>query len=247
MNANLLRCGVLLLGLLVIGCVPYQTYEELKRNHEQAVKVNNDLTAKYDMVARELARIRGGDKAGLMTEQALREQLAAKTQLIRQMQDQLDQLEKMPGGAAIRFTEKDAAEVGEGVSYDPVTGSISMEEAVLFNSGEATLKSGATQTLNRLANLLKTKYPGEVFHLIGHTDNVPLDKTFKRWGTNTRLGFERAYMVFDFLRNEHKISESHMVVHSYGDRKPTDPSTASTKEGRARNRRVEIFRGGTKI
>ena len=61
-------------------------------------------------------------------------------------------------------------------------------------------------------------------------------------GTNQRLGFERAYTVFDYFLSK-GIPESRMVIHSYSYNRPEEDG--DTKEAYKKNRRVSFARSVT--
>ena len=176
----------------------------------------------------------------------LRERLAFLQQTNSDLEKKLSDLESTQFTAPnnLGFSQADVENL-PGVTID--NGAMVLSEGILFNSGQASLKSKRNSTLDSIAQLLKGQYAGETFHIFGHTDNVPLRKTRDRWKTNLRLGFERAYTVFDYLTQVHGIDKKQFVVHSYGEIKPTSAGSNNTAAGRAKNRRVEIFRSGARI
>jgi outer membrane protein OmpA-like peptidoglycan-associated protein len=123
-------------------------------------------------------------------------------------------------------------------------GGLRLGEALLFNEGEAKLKPEASSILDEIASLLREKYAGEMVLVEGHTDNQPLELG-RRW-TNMSFSQARAQAVFEYFL-DHGIPESRLIVTSYSFQKPIDPETADTREGRRRNRRVVIRRGGPQI
>ena len=235
--------AILVLLCVVVGCVPYKTYEDTRLALNQAVKVNEDLSAKLNQLAQAYSGLKGGGDFGDEAYRNLEARLIHSNQVNDELRRRLDGLDdgRFEGP---RFSKADFEAV-PGVVWED--GKLIISDSILFNSGEASLKSTAQKTLDQLAGVLKTRYPGEVFDIVGHTDNVPLVKTRKRWRTNMRLGFERAYAVFQFLQLNHSMSEDQFLVHSYGFLRPTNPATQNTTAGRAKNRRVEIYRAGAKI
>lgn len=117
-----------------------------------------------------------------------------------------------------------------------VTGSVSggevtasVESDVLFDSGKATLKSAAKQSLDQVANVLNSKYSGQPIRVAGHTDTDPIRKSGHK--SNYHLGFERAYAVREYLISR-GVSANRIYLASYG---PDHP-----KGSKAQSRRVEI-------
>jgi chemotaxis protein MotB len=63
---------------------------------------------------------------------------------------------------------------------------------LLFDSGEATLKSGGVDVLKRIGGVLK-QYPDRTIHIAGHTDNFPIRGALVRtFPTNMELSQARA-------------------------------------------------------
>lgn len=211
---------------LVVGCVPYQTYKQTQQELERAKAANIDLTKKYNDV---FARLMMGE-GGTVDESALQAQLV-------ELQRQNDELRRK--NQLLAFSKKDAEAAGVPMEG----GGLYLGEETLFAEGSAALKTSAYPVLDRIVGILQSDYRDEMVVIEGHTDNQPLDKTKKLWEYNMRLGYSRAQAVFEYFL-DHGISESRMKIESYSFNKPTDPATANTKDGRARNRRVVVRRGG---
>ncbi|MFG0329636.1 MAG: flagellar motor protein MotB [Phycisphaerales bacterium] len=104
-----------------------------------------------------------------------------------------------------------------------------VESDLLFDSGSATLKSGARQSLDRVVSVLNSTYSGRKIRVEGHTDSDPIRKS--QWKTNDRLSCERAMSVKEHLEN-HGIASNRMYVAGFGNSRPK-----GTKKD---SRRVEI-------
>lgn len=100
-----------------------------------------------------------------------------------------------------------------------------------FDVGEASLDASSLMSLKRIATLLDQN-PGTFAHIEGHSDSV--GKAID----NQRLSMRRARQVQTLLLSHHAISLERSVVKGYGEIRPL--ATNDTKEGRARNRRVEV-------
>ncbi len=112
---------------------------------------------------------------------------------------------------------------------------ISLASEVLFDSGKATLKDAADNTLLRAAYLIK-RYPHRAVLINGYTDNVPIhDALFKN---NQQLSKARAEAVMKFLAFKANIPASRMKAQGFGDKNPI--ASNDDPEGRQKNRRVEI-------
>ena len=103
-------------------------------------------------------------------------------------------------------------------------------ENVFFEFNKYELKSESFSELNRLINFIN-KNSGVKLEIGGHTDNV---------GTadyNKKLSEQRAKSVVAYLLAK-GVEKSQLVAVGYGEVKPIEPN--ETKEGKAKNRRVEF-------
>ena len=110
-----------------------------------------------------------------------------------------------------------------------------MNGALLFDSGDAELKSDSSDMMNQIAKILE-RYAEGIIEVEGHTDNVPMNG-FK-YSDNDELSSARAISVFRFLVENTTIAPV-MIKHS-GRGEYVPIADNSTPEGRALNRRVEI-------
>jgi outer membrane protein OmpA-like peptidoglycan-associated protein len=101
---------------------------------------------------------------------------------------------------------------------------------ILFDTNKATLKPEAQLALAKLTGVLSV-FPDLNLRVEGYTDSTGTDEI------NNRLSKDRAASVVSFLSQE-GISGQRIVSEGYGSRYPV--ASNDTKEGRAKNRRVEI-------
>lgn len=112
---------------------------------------------------------------------------------------------------------------------------ISMNGAVLFDSGTAEIKKSTLPLLSKVGDILKI-YDSHMIKIEGHTDNVPISGG--QYKNNMWLSTARATEVFEYLRSVKKLDPKSMEPTGRG---PYDKvGDNKTAEGRARNRRVEI-------
>jgi type VI secretion system protein ImpK len=105
---------------------------------------------------------------------------------------------------------------------------------ILFESGKATVLEQFKPVAARLAATLQ-KEPGKI-RVVGHTDNTPIGNS--RFASNFELSLERAKAAAAVLKQG--LSDPGRVeVEGKAADVPIDNN--STPEGRANNRRVEIF------
>ncbi|MBI5143738.1 MAG: OmpA family protein [Candidatus Omnitrophica bacterium] len=114
---------------------------------------------------------------------------------------------------------------------------ITMANDILYDSGKAKLKSRSHSVLKRIASVIQEKVPDKNIGVEGHTDNVPIK--YSGWKSNWELSTARATSVLHYLIDECGIEPKRLSAIGYGEYKPID--TNETKEGRAKNRRVEII------
>ncbi len=106
---------------------------------------------------------------------------------------------------------------------------------VLFDSGKAEVKSGARETLGKVASVITQKVPDRDIGIEGHTDNEPIKHS--GWKSNWELSTGRATSVLHVLEEE-GVDPHRMVASGYGEYRSVASNDSS--EGRQQNRRVEI-------
>lgn len=105
-------------------------------------------------------------------------------------------------------------------------------DGVTFASGSAELSNNTKNILEKVVRTLKD-YPKMNLEINGYTDNTG-SITF-----NMKISKQRAESVRNYLINQ-GIQADRLTANGYG---PENPIVSnSTKEGRAKNRRIEFFR-----
>lgn len=128
------------------------------------------------------------------------------------------------------------AEIGITVSELGEYLMIDFPSGMLFDSGQDVLLPAAIEMIDHVAATL-VDFPGHRVEVHGHTDNVPINTI--QFRSNFHLSAGRAIAVLDHLINVHNIDPWMLSAVGMGEYRPID--TNDTAEGRARNRRVEIF------
>ena len=103
--------------------------------------------------------------------------------------------------------------------------------AILFDTGQSTLKPESQPAIPEIAKLLKNRTDLKLF-VVGHTDNTG------GFDLNMRLSRDRANAVIQSLVSDHGIAAARLTPHGVGPLAPV--STNSTEEGRAKNRRTDF-------
>lgn len=105
---------------------------------------------------------------------------------------------------------------------------------VLFDSGKADLTPNARDIINKVAEIIRQN--DKNVRVEGHTDNVPISTS--KFPSNWELSTTRAVNVVKYLIEECGIEAKRMSASGYSDQHPIDDN--ATREGRQRNRRVDM-------
>ena len=121
------------------------------------------------------------------------------------------------------------------VSFTAQYVQLTMNGALLFDSGSAQLKDNAKEVLDRIGIILDRYSQGTV-EIVGHTDNVPMHSA--KYADNEELSSARALSVFYYLVDHTNLDPTNLQHAGMGERQPVAGN--DTAEGRRSNRRVEI-------
>jgi len=206
----LLICSVLF--TLLPGCVNWEKrYDALSVEHE-------NMKGLLD---------RERSEKGMLADQVTQGQ-----QTIEELQRQIEQQRKTPA---------DATGFGEGydVAFDAAAGTITvtLQNSILFDSGQATLKKATSAELDHIRSVLRQKYAGKQIDVVGHTDTDPIRKTKDKWKDNWELSAQRALTVARYLI-QRGLPEDKIRAVGCGESRPVASNANAT--GKAKNRRVEI-------
>lgn len=117
----------------------------------------------------------------------------------------------------------------------PVTQKVTLAADVLFDFDKSAVKPEGKAKLDELVGKLKA-INLEVIIAIGHTDSIGSDQY------NQKLSMRRAQSVKDYMVSK-GIQANRIYTEGKGEKQPVAPNT--TKEGRQKNRRVEVEVVGT--
>lgn len=134
-----------------------------------------------------------------------------------------DSKDKCPNTRAGAKVNADGCEIIENVTIDLVEGE--------FDFDSAKLKPGMMAALDDVAAKLKATPAEESLNIVGHTDSTGPD------AYNMTLSVRRAQAAADYLA-EQGVSRASMTIEGKGETSPVADN--ATREGRAKNRRVEI-------
>ncbi len=216
--------ALLVFVLALMGC---GASKELKREN-LGLKTQVDS---LNTAAQQLAQ----DKESCQTSLKAKEnELQAKmTEAQKQVQTQNTALERMQ--AAMK-AELEAKQVTIAELEGKLT--LSMVEAILFDSGKATVKKQGKEALAKVAEVLKSVTDQDII-VAGHTDNVAItSKLAATYPTNWELSAARAISVVKLLEAD-GVDPKVLLAAGFGEFRPVADN--STPEGRAQNRRMEII------
>jgi chemotaxis protein MotB len=112
---------------------------------------------------------------------------------------------------------------------------IELPAGILFESGDARLRTEGQDVLRQVAQVLR-QIPDRDFLIAGHTDNIPVPRG-ARFRDNWELSSQRAVNVARFLQ-ENGLPPQHLGAAGYAEFQPAFQN--DSEEHRALNRRVEV-------
>ena len=121
-------------------------------------------------------------------------------------------------------------QVLKGVVYIPLA------DNMLYESGTYTINKRASQTLSKIAKIIKDYKDYDVL-IEGNTDNVPISRENIR--NNWDLSCLRASSVVQALQNDYGVDPKRLTAGGRGEYNPLQPNT--TDVGKMRNRRTQII------
>lgn len=156
--------------------------------------------------------------------------------------NELKEFEKKQTAAAEQLAEEIEEAVDESqfaneidVDFTSQYVSLTLNGALLFDSGSAELKEEAKPLMDKVGQLL-ARYAQSTIEIEGHTDNVPIHNA--KYGDNNELSSFRALSVFNYFMETTFLDPATIKHSGRGEYLPVADN--ATPEGRAQNRRVEI-------
>lgn len=160
--------------------------------------------------------------------------------------ENFDEIQNKMEEAQLEASEELAEQVEEAIAENNLSGDIDIEftsqfvqltlnGAVLFDSGSVELKENALPILDKVGTILE-RYSSGIIEIEGHTDNVPMSGA--KYSNNDELSNGRALSVFNYVISNTNLDPADIKHAGRGEYVPIADN--STPEGRAKNRRVEI-------
>jgi len=243
-----------------------RSLQTLQQKYDELGKVNSALKARNEKLDDDVAGL-AKDKEALKTDNArLGELLKAKsdelskeiTELRRSSSDLELQNEKLKGDIVgiqkakseeVQKTSKTYEDMLEKMKNEISQGqmticelkgklTVTMVDSILFDSGEAEVKPGGLDVLQKVIYIIKT-VRDKAIRIEGHTDNVQISGSLaKKFTSNWELSAARAINVTRYLQQQ-GIDPSMLSAVAYGEYHPV--ASNLTDEGKAKNRRIELI------
>ena len=198
-----------------------------KEDLEQVLKAKSDtLSQNISDLRQKVANLEGENKK-------LKEDIAAlqrvKEEKVKEVSNTYEQL-----------LQNMKSEIAKGqVTISELKGklTVNMEAAILFDSGKADVKSDGLEILLKMVETLKS-VKDKAIRIEGHTDNIQITGALVRqFPTNWELSAARAINVAKYLQQQ-GLDPAILSAAAFAEYKPVADN--GTKEGRAKNRRIEI-------
>jgi chemotaxis protein MotB len=198
-----------------------------KQELEQVLKAKSDtLSQNISDLRQKVANLEGDNKK-------LREDIAAlqrvKEEKVKEVSNTYEQL-----------LQNMKSEIAQGqVTISELKGklTVNMEAAILFDSGKADVKTDGLEILSKMVETLKN-VKDKAIRIEGHTDNVQISGALTRqFPTNWELSAARAINVAKYLQQQ-GLDPANLSAAAFAEYKPVADN--GTKEGRVKNRRIEI-------
>ena len=198
-----------------------------KQELEQVLKAKSDtLSQNISDLRQKVANLEGDNKI-------LKEDIAAlqrvKEEKVKEVSNTYEQL-----------LQNMKSEIAQGqVTISELKGklTVNMAAAILFDSGKADVKTDGLEILFKMVETLKN-VKDKAIRIEGHTDNVQISGALTRqFPTNWELSAARAINVAKYLQQQ-GLDPANLSAAAFAEYKPVADN--GTKEGRAKNRRIEI-------
>lgn len=170
-----------------------------------------------------------GAGTGVLVGNAMDKQKAALEQELAQVKNQVNDNSAAIDANSKAINDIKVEMVKDSNNLDAIK--LVMGNAVLFPTGSYTLSAAAQATLSRVAYNLE-QFPDTDVTVIGYTDNTGSEQL------NQTLSLERAESVVNYLERS-GVAAGRLKAVGRGWNDPV--ASNATPEGRAQNRRVEIY------
>jgi chemotaxis protein MotB len=252
--------GVAAVGLMLVGCVPVETYQAERLKADQLAEQLghsqsqiNEANARADAAARQLAMMgnNGANRDAMinnLTSQIadLQKQNADWSQKYNDAIAQIGGLKGSEGTALPAPLDNELKQFANQnpdlIEFDSARGIVKFKSDVTFAVGDATVSPKVKDVISRFAAILNsTGADGYELLVAGHTDSTPVTNpmTIKRGHFNNwYLSAHRAIAVGEELIKD-GVNSKRMGMVGYADKRPV--ASNASESGKQQNRRVEVL------
>lgn len=205
--------------------------------HQPQTRALEEARRQASLCAQERSAIEGrvSDLEGMLGE--LRAESAELEAQVKAKEEELAALRATQDELVAEFEQ----EIADGeIQVERLRGQlrVDMVNEILFDSGEAELKSEGKELLAKVAAVLEKT--DRIIQVQGHTDNVPIvGRLAATFPTNWELSAARAVNVVRFLQEGARLDPTKLSATALSEYRPR--ATNDTDEGKQKNRRIEIL------
>lgn len=220
-----------------------QNLDESKSANERLKQFNADIEKQLNSLkagsSEEISRLMGKLQEAQADIQKREETLAQRTQRLQELEEILKQKEEAVKRLKQKVMDALLGFNNKGLTIQEKNGKVyvSLEEQLLFKTGQWVVDPKGQQALSNLAEVL-AQNPDINVMVEGHTDNVPM-KGSGEVKDNWDLSVVRATAVTKILLKNKDIDPKRITSAGRGEFFPIDD--ANTPEARQKNRRTEII------
>ena len=222
-------------NMLLSACVSSKKYndsvavsDQLKLQNQQLSRQNNDLTGQLNSQK----AMHAAYQIECDTKKKDCEQSEAELNRIKSLMDEQEKILLQVKGK-ISIALADFMDKGVSADYRDGLVYVRLQDDLLYKSGSAMIGESGKKAIGSLARVLND-YPRLEVIVVGHTDSTKFVG-----GDNWTLSTERANGIVKLLRDTYKIDPARLTAAGRGKYDPI--ASNATAEGRAKNRRTEIF------
>jgi chemotaxis protein MotB len=235
-----------------------KTLTELQQVHKKLLLENTALKARFDRLAEDTAVLADDKKQLEMILRSRSDTLSKNISEARQqvaelkaenskLNDDISELQRVEkekfkevSGTYEQLLAAMKGEIAKGeITISELKGklTVTMEAAILFDSGRVNVKPAGVDILHKMVETLKN-VSDKTIRIEGHTDAVQITGALARtFPTNWELSSARAINVTRFMQQQ-GIDPRNLSAAAFAEYKPVADN--ASREGRARNRRIEI-------
>lgn len=218
------------------------TSQEMRDLLQQLQDFQNDLQAGEDALSSTQAALmekRGRLEKTVEDLEGAKNAIEERNARILEMERLINQKDSLMNSLQHRVVEAMKGYQGNGLDVHMKDGRlyVSLDEKLLFKSGQWAVDPNGQQALTKLAVVLAENKDIKVL-IEGHTDNVPFNGS-GQIKDNWDLSVKRATSIVAILLQNKGIAPSRITAAGRGEYIPLDP--AETKEARQKNRRTEVI------